>query len=60
VILVFPAGAGNGAVRCIAIPIVDDDLIEGTESFAVKLLLMAFPATLDLGDTSITIIDDEG
>lgn len=61
-IIVFPAGSGNGATMCMDIPIANDDFIEGTEYYYVKnLLLLALgPGSVDLGDTLFTISDDEG
>lgn len=58
--VVIPAGSGNGATACINIPIVNDDLIEGTEYYIVKPLLLVLSATVDLGDTTFAIADDEG
>lgn len=59
-IVVLPAGSGNGATACIDVPIINDDLIEGTEYFIVKPLLLLLSAAVDLGDTTFAINDNEG
>jgi hypothetical protein len=59
-IVTFPAGSGNGAMACIDVPIVNDDLIEGTEYYIVKPLLKVLSTVVDLGDARFYISDDEG
>ena len=58
--LVFRAGANNGTIRNLVISIVDDDLVEGTETFAISggvtLPAMFLPGR---NMTTITIMDND-
>ena len=58
--VVFLAGANSGTIRTLAISIFDDDLVEGTESFAISGSVTS-PAMFLPGRnmTTITIMDNE-
>ena len=58
-LVIFPAGAGNGAVMCTRIPIIDDNLIEGVEYYLVKPLFLLRQGTVDLGDRQFIIDDND-
>ncbi len=60
--MVFSAGVQNGAMVCIDIIIIDDNTVEGTESFRVSLALNTPGLGVILGNimTVVTIGDNEG
>ncbi len=57
---VFGVGSPDGTMLCVNITILDDNLIEGDELFTVRLTLITPTLSLGLGNTDITIMDDEG
>ena len=59
--VVFPAGANNGTNQTLVISIVDDGLVEGTETFVLSGSVTT-PAMFLPGRnmTTITIMDSEG
>ena len=60
--LTFPAHSNDGDIQCLNISILDDALVEGSETFTV---ILSVPTTTGLvvttenSMTTITIIDDE-
>src|SRR5262245_506638 len=60
--LIFPAGL-SPATMTISIPIVDDAVVEGTETFTVNLsnptTTAPFPATISRGNGFCTILDND-
>ena len=61
--LVFAAGSMDGDVtQCITVPILDDSLVEGNETFAVQLLSLnsGLNAAVVNDISTISIEDDEG
>ena len=59
-ITIFRSRVGDGATACLTIPIVDDNLSEGNETFTVMLELRSMSVTLgNTITTTVTIIDDE-
>ena len=56
----FVAGTNNGTIHTFAISIVDDDLVEGTESFVISGSVTS-PASFLPGRNmaTITIMDNE-
>ena len=60
VLVVFPAGSSNGAVRCVDVTIIDDSETEGVETFSVRLSSSSPIVTLANTVTNITIIDTGG
>lgn len=56
--LIFPIGSTNGSVQCINISIIDDDEIEGDETF--EITIFSFTVMIRNQQTVITIIDNEG
>ena len=57
--LTFDAGAGNGTIRNITIDILDDSVVEGTESFNISGSAALCP-NLIVNDTSVvTIMDND-
>ena len=59
--LVFVAGTNNGTIQTLVIGIVDDDLVEGNETFVISGCVTS-PAMFLPGSkmTTITIVDNEG
>ena len=59
--LVFLAGTNNGTIQTLDIIIIDDDLVEGTETFVLSGRVTS-PAMFLPGSnmTTITIVDNEG
>ena len=59
--VMFRAGANNGTIRTLVISIVDDHLVEGTETFVLSGSVTT-PAMFLPGRnmTTITIMDSEG
>lgn len=56
----FSIGAGNGELETLIVPVLDDLLLEGTESIALELV-SGTPTGVSLGDTpqEVVIADDE-
>ena len=62
-VVVFPEGSTAGDVQCVNITILDDDMLEGTESFTLQAsavdtnsLIIIDPS---LSQTTISIADSE-
>ena len=56
----FSVGSVNGDTHCVDIEIIDDSVLEEDETFTVTLERMVDTLTLLRGQTTITIIDNEG
>ena len=56
----FPAGTNNGTIQTLLVSVVDDDFVEGTESFVLSGSVTS-PAKFLLGRSmaTITIMDNE-
>ena len=56
--LTFPAGATESTQRCLSVPIINEYLVEGEETFTVGLAVTT--AGVDEGNTTtiVTIIPD--
>jgi hypothetical protein len=59
-VVTFSVGSQAGAMRCVDIPIEDDDALEGTETFTLTLTTSDPYVMLGNNMTTITIIDNEG
>lgn len=57
--MIVPVSSPSDTMACVNIPITDDNLIEGDETFTATITLIA-SVNFDIGDTVITITDDEG
>ena len=57
----FDAGSGNGAEECLLVPITDDDLKEGMQTFTVSMTLdtPGLGVVSGIDSATITINDDE-
>ena len=63
--LVFPSGTIEGGMECVAVNIVNDNVLEFEHTFTFSLLLPSSPPGASLAATSpdnteYTIMDDEG
>ena len=58
-VVVFPAGSTLGAMKCIEIPIVNDDLIEGPEYLSISTVLLTIGTAVTFRDHRLRIWDDE-
>ena len=56
--LVFPAGDGDGRMRCVN-PLVDDGALESNETFSVTLSLTSGNASIGNNETVVTIVDND-
>ena len=54
----FTAPASIGDIVCLPVNIINDQMIECNETFFVTLTLM--PTNVEIGQTMVTIQDDEG
>ena len=57
-LLEFPAGDGDGIMRCVN-PVVDDAALESDETFSVTLTLTTGNASIGINETFITIVDND-
>ena len=59
--IVIPSGAVNGDTACsdISLIIVDDELLESTETFSATLLSVSPCSDVDSGATVVEIINDD-
>lgn len=58
--LVFLVGSPADAMQCVNVTIVDDDMFEGEETFAVVLTVITSRVMEGITVTTVTITDDEG
>ena len=63
--LVFPSGTIEGGMECVAVTIINDNVLEFDHSFEVSILLPSSPPGASLAaaspdNTEYTIMDDEG
>jgi hypothetical protein len=56
----FTSGSPDGAARCVNIPILDDDALEGEQTFTLTLTTSDPDVMIGNDATTITIIDNEG
>lgn len=56
---VFEYGTSDGATRCVNIAIIDDELLEGNQTFTVTLTSLDSDVVLRDNMTTITITDNE-
>ena len=56
-LLVFPVGITS---RCTDIPIINDDIYEGSESFTVSLVSSSSSVNVSGSSAGVLIIDDDG
>jgi hypothetical protein len=54
------SGSAGGATRCVVIPILNDDALEGEQTFTLTLTTSDPDVMLVNNVTTITIIDNEG
>ena len=59
-VLVIPEGSSNGTVHCLDINIIDDDMLEGDETFNILWTTSEASVELINNITTIIIRDDEG
>lgn len=62
-LVTIPIGSTNGSMQCLNISIINDDEIEGNETFMVEIRILQFSSVRIVARnrfTEITIIDDEG
>ena len=57
--LQFNTGDTNGATREVTVDIIDDDIIENSEDFQVKLVVVSGD-TISTDTATVTITDDDG
>ena len=62
-VVVFPEGSTGGDIQCVNVTILDDDVLEGTESFTLRASAVE-PSSLIIIDpsrsqTTISIADSE-
>ena len=56
----YPVGARDGAMMCIDVPIIDNDMIESNETFIVTLIVTpGSPVAVGNTETTVTIVDDD-
>ena len=62
-VLVFPAGASEGYIQCINVTILHDEIVEGTESFMLRLSRVGETSLIVIDPTryeaTLSIVDDE-
>ena len=59
--MTFSQGATTGSIKSASIDIIDDSLVEGTESFVVSGNVTAPASFVPGGDTAtVTIMDNDG
>lgn len=56
----FATESTNGAANCVSISIVDDDALEGNETFAVELATLDRDVIIMNNKTTIIITDNDG
>jgi hypothetical protein len=56
----FTSGSPDGATKCVDIRILDDDALEGEQTFTLTLTTSDPDVMLGNNVTTITIIDNEG
>ena len=56
----FTQGSRNGAAKCINILIIDDNVLEGNQTFVVTLTTLDSNVILENTVTTITIMDNDG
>jgi hypothetical protein len=56
----FTSGSPNGSTRCVGISILDDDVLEGEQTFVLTLTTSDPDVMIRNNVTTITIIDNEG
>lgn len=49
---------GSGGMECVPVSIIDDNAVEGTESFSISVSTETFPFFSD--SVAVTILDDLG
>ena len=55
----FPVNTMDGNTACVNIPITNDLFLEEDETFTVTTSLVASPVNLEIGQTQVTILDEE-
>ena len=62
-VVVFPSGSTSGDMQCINVTILDDDVIEGTETFTVQASTVEATSLIaidpSLSETTVSIADSE-
>ena len=60
--LTFAAGSGDGALMCLSVIVLEDDVIEGEEDFSITLSLVTSRTSLSLGNSvmNVTLTDNDG
>lgn len=57
---IFVTGSTNGATRCVNITIIDDNALEGEQTFSVILTTEDSAIILGIPTAIVTIQDDDG
>ena len=57
---IFASGSTDGATRCVDITIIDDDSLEGDQTFTVTLSTSDPNVVIVTSRINITIIDNDG
>lgn len=58
----FQPGAISGSTSCISITIIEDDIVETTQSFSLRLMNPSSPATIPAegAEAIVNILDNDG
>ena len=59
-VLTFSPGSTNNAMKCTRILIVNDNALEGNQTFNVTLNALDPKVTLERRETTVIIIDNDG
>ena len=57
--MIFPAGSTNGSTQCINITTIDDEVLEGNETFTVYLAVNSSSVMLGNNEATVTILDND-
>ena len=56
----FAQGSSDGAAKCISILIINDNALEGNQTFIVRLTTLDSSVILENTVTTVTIMDNDG
>lgn len=60
VLLTFTSGETVGNSRCFAVNILDDSVVESTETFSITVLSDGLIQTINITSTNVTVYEDMG